>query len=455
MQSQPASNEKLLLGVDTVANHKFRSPISCIMAVTCGIIFGLYLGEQIGWPALLIHRGHAALCAVGWLTISLGLIAVWTCVGLAFGRRAFQWHVQHLLLLMLVFGFVINWILGELRSTEQQARAIRNIEGYGGYFKFEPKPDAWQKLCSFLGYECLSNPIVLILSEDEGVGVTDAQMEVLQPDFATLPQLSQLKFSSFVSDPAMFVIKDVRGLKDLDLSHTGVTDVGMRVLSNMREIEVLNLSYTKTTGEGLQHVPWKRLRELHLAGAALTPTGMQQIARFRELNRLSLNSSFVTDECVKSVGNIPLQTLNISETAVTDAGLVWLQSLTELESLQMSNSKITGDGFRYLISLPKLKLLSLYGSKIDDAGLEHVQYFSCLENLDLAGTDVTYAGLLKLKNLKTLKFLHLQHIPLDESELLTIAQFPNLRKLCVYDSKIGKTRLAELQKQLPTCELIY
>lgn len=433
---------------------RFFSLHMCIVLL-CLAIACLKLGKQVGWPEILTRRGQAVLYAGDCLTGCLSLFAAWALLGLVFRACSFQWNIRHVLVLMVPMGFVCSWFLAECRTSQQQARAIRMIQSHGGYIQFEQEKDNWLECCTLLGYECVGNPTTLDLREDEGVGISDDELLRLQPALESLPQLQEIKLCTFIGDSGMPALANLKGLKHLDLGHTKMTDAGLQALKNLHRLEVLNLNYTQITGEGLRHLSGTNLRELDLEGTRLSRVGKQQLPRFSKLDSLNLSGTLMTNEDLQFLAQLSLQTLKLGGTEITDEGLFLLQPLLQLESLHLTNMRLTGDGFRHLITLPNLKLLSLFGSKINDMGLQHLQYFPALENLDLAGTQVTSAGLMNLRSAPNLKFLQAQRIPLEEEELLSIAQFPKLQKFCVYDSTIGKSRLAELQRQLPNCKLIY
>src|SRR5262249_1956953 len=117
----------------------------------------------------------------------------------------------------------------------------------------------------------------------------------------------------------------------------------------------------------------------------------------------------------------PVQSLNMAEcNHITDKGLAilgGLQHLTELDltrlmryqrnSIGSNPVPLTDAGLVHLLSLPRLKNLSLSGNRITDRGLAQIAQLRHLTELDLVATGVSDAGLIHLGGMKSLQVVNL------------------------------------------------
>jgi hypothetical protein len=92
---------------------------------------------------------------------------------------------------------------------------------------------------------------------------------------------------------------------------------------------------------------------------------------------------------------------------VTDSSTECFQRLTQLEFLNLSKSAITNNGLEHLKGLTRLSLLEFNNTAITDAGLEHLKGLTNLDTLDLRGTKVTKGGVAELqKALPSCEIIH-------------------------------------------------
>lgn len=96
----------------------------------------------------------------------------------------------------------------------------------------------------------------------------------------------------------------------------------------------------------------------------------------------------------------------------------------------LSRSKMTDEGLKELAGLKKLAQLDLSNTAITDAGVKELAKMKTLIWLDLAFTKITDTGLKDLAGMKDLKTLGLAQV-----------------------ETVTKAGLADLQKQLPGCEI--
>jgi hypothetical protein len=117
----------------------------------------------------------------------------------------------------------------------------------------------------------------------------------------------------------------------------------------------------------------------------------------------------------------PVQSLNLEEcNHVTDKGLAILgrlQRLTELDLTRLMRYRrnpigsdpvpLTDACLVHLLSLPRLKKLSLSGNRITDRGLAQIAELRHLTELDLVATEVRDASLIHLLGMKSLQVVNL------------------------------------------------
>lgn len=130
----------------------------------------------------------------------------------------------------------------------------------------------------------------------------------------------------FAGDVDLVFLKNLKGLRSLDLMDTEITDAGLVHLKDLRGLQTLNLGGTKVTDAGL----------VHLKGL----TGLQS---------LTLYDTKVTDQGLAHLkGMKDLRLLNLEVTKVTDEGLVHLKDLKALQSLRLDATQVTDQGMLML-----------------------------------------------------------------------------------------------------------
>jgi hypothetical protein len=100
-----------------------------------------------------------------------------------------------------------------------------------------------------------------------------------------------------------------------------------------------------------------------------------------------------------------------------DSSLGGLQHLTELDLTRLMRYRrnpigsnpvpLTDACLVHLLSLPRLKKLSLSGNRITDCGLAQIAQLRHLTELDLVATGVGDAGLIHLRGMKSLQVVNL------------------------------------------------
>ncbi|EMI18805.1 putative secreted protein [Rhodopirellula maiorica SM1] len=177
---------------------------------------------------------------------------------------------------------------------------------------------------------------------------------------------------------------------------------------------------------------------------------------FREISRLSVSYDTTNYDVKRPIGDIELaaaidclpspnrlNVLRLDGSAVSDDGLYCLKVLSNLESLSLRKTLITDAGLQRITHCVKLKELNLSQTAIDGRGLRSLARLQQLEQLDLSHTRVTEYELLHLPELKNLQGLDLAGTPfLGGGFRFLVAKLPNLEKLDLYGTEIGKNGTA-------------
>jgi Leucine-rich repeat (LRR) protein len=212
-----------------------------------------------------------------------------------------------------------------------------------------------------------ADPLFILEAE-----VSDARPRIIVGDGATgrivLPGMN-------VTDAGVRHLKELTGLRYLDLSDRKVTDAGLAELKGLTALRTLKLTGTEVTDAGLEHLKGlPALQRLDLSRTQVTGTGLVHLKGITALQRLDLGSTRVTDMGLEHLkGFKGLQWLRLSGTRVTDAGLEQLKGLTALQHLYLGGTQVTDAGLEHLKGLTALRQLKLAFTQVTDAGIEQIK----------------------------------------------------------------------------------
>ena len=196
-------------------------------------------------------------------------------------------------------------------------------------------------------------------------------------------------------------LKEMKGLKELNLAGTQITDAGLKDLKEVRGLRRLDLANTPTTDAGVEYLMELQDLKWLCVGDFVTQAGG---ARLRQaLPAAQIFGGTVADP------RVPETVAVHSITAV--GGL--LESDNTLPGHPVVKVFIPGNAIAdahlgYLKVFRDLRVLVLYETRVTDAGLKTLKEFQGLETLELSRTGVTDAGLKELEGLKGLRTLLLR-----------------------------------------------
>ncbi|MEZ4489822.1 MAG: protein kinase [Cyanobacteriota/Melainabacteria group bacterium] len=198
----------------------------------------------------------------------------------------------------------------------------------------------------------------------------------------------------------------VKGIKEgnLQLSDSQVTNKTIEALTG-KEIKSLDLSYTKVTGEGLKHIP--KIKGIHTL----------------ELNGLT----GITDESLKYLVPVDLYQLNMDSTKISDKGLMPLVAIPKLQMLSLTGcDNITDRGILAFKDHPKLTNLSVSSTKVSSKALGQLSGLTCLR-VNFNGFDDS--DVQNLLSLNKLEVLYLRGSKITPEGVKLLCKLPKLNRI--------------------------
>lgn len=163
-----------------------------------------------------------------------------------------------------------------------------------------------------------------------------------------------------VSDAAVTVIGQMKGLLDLSLYGTGVTDRGLESLVSLPYLRQVNLMKTPVTAGGVLRLAetLPGITELALEGTQAQDKTMWALLECPRLERLICRRGHITDVGVDHLTGLPnLRRLWISGRRITDYGASMLARRENLEEIVLTETSVTEKGLQVLKSaLPKCRV---------------------------------------------------------------------------------------------------
>ena len=160
-----------------------------------------------------------------------------------------------------------------------------------------------------------------------------------------------------LQDEDLLLLKDILGLRELNLGATQVTNAGLSHLVELRTLRRLNLSGTAVDDEGVRVLAKLPLSKLRLRQTKVTGEGLA-FGRDSPLVVLDLSRCPVSREGLRNLKNANLNELDLSETAIDERMIPELRDLSGITFISLRMTKLAEDG----------------GQRIRDAGLDNVVF---------------------------------------------------------------------------------
>ena len=172
----------------------------------------------------------------------------------------------------------------------------------------------------------------------------------------------------------------------------------------------------------------------------------------QEVVELNLAASNVGDDDLKELVKLPkIKILSLNGTKVTDKGIERLEQLKNLVELDLSLTATDGSSLKKCKSLRKL---SLGGTKATDGSVKGVTGLNLCE-LDLSYTDLSDQGVKELERMRSLDRLVLEGTKLTDKGLARLATFSNLKEITVGFTEVTKEVADALQKKNTKIKIIW
>ena len=287
-------------------------------------------------------------------------------------------------------------------------------------------------------------------------------------------QLPDAALAASIEKQGGHVVRDAKGnIVEVSFARTWATDADVEKVAAIKTLKKLDLSLTYVSDAGAEAIgKLAQLEELNLFTAEfITDAAIAFLRGNTNLRVLNLRGTDVTDTSLEYVATLTrLRSLDISFTQIGDVGMEHLASLSQLEELNLGGTKISGAALHVLKYLPNLKRLSFYGTQRRNAGvcwapvmtdieLDTIALLSGLEELNIGdgvalgapkpaelgpatgeaecritgGTRISDLGIAKLAKLNKLRYLNVSGSVITGAALKTLAGFPNLQRLSLWN----------------------
>lgn len=171
----------------------------------------------------------------------------------------------------------------------------------------------------------------------------------------------------------------------------------------------------------------------------------------KESNHLERNDA--TRSAIATLRGSGVKSVDLGDCMMTDDLRQALRNSRHLEEVRFPEVS-SDDDLEIISAWPKLRRLSLRGSRVCGTRLWHVATAVHLESLDLSGTWITAPGLLDFPQLPSLLELDLSENRLDDTCVAVFDQrrFPRLKTLNISDSFVSDRFVAELSESVSSLE---
>ena len=236
--------------------------------------------------------------------------------------------------------------------------------------------------------------------------------------------------------------------KYLSLAGDNVSREDFAAICGIDTLKWLDLGAAELPKQWYEEIPrLQNLRTLSLTGIELTRETLEHVAKLPALRTLVLNGTDVTGILQPIEGITQLQTLHLSRSSVKDSDLAVLASLTSLGTLTLNETDITDAAAPLIAQLSDVRSLDLSGTQITDTGIAEIAALGALLDLRLDFTDVTNAGIASLRA-ETLHHLSLNGTSVDNGVVESLAGFPDLSAVSVYDTQFDREGYEQFQEKV-------
>ncbi|MCU0718099.1 MAG: SHD1 domain-containing protein [Pirellula sp.] len=292
------------------------------------------------------------------------------------------------------------------------------------------------------------------------------EIEELEYPSATVKGLESIKdmsglkslniYNSYVGDAGVAHLKNMTQLKHLNLWGTEITDVSLERLKGLVDLESLNLLGAKITDRGTGHLlPFSKLSELYLQGVPITDQSLVHIAKLTALKKLNLTGTKVSDSGIAALNSLTeLTSLWLDSTAITGEGLATLSALSKLEELRITGSNQESKSLQRISNLKSIKWLTLSNNSVNNNEIAALGSMRALEHLFLSSTSIDDVGVQELLTLDKLVLLGITDTKITDAGLKQLAELKSLRYLYITEKVFSREVIDELKAANPKLQII-
>jgi internalin A len=184
-----------------------------------------------------------------------------------------------------------------------------------------------------------------------GLGIWECELTTIDLKvLAGFPQLTVLQMhggyngSTLIPEAALKSLKEFKRLAALEIHGMRLTDAGVQDLADLKPVRWLTASYTGLTDAHLKTLAGlPNLEALDLAfNPKITDAAFIELKGFGKLTTLRLNSTNISDAGLEAVKDLPkLEVLYLWHPKITDAGLDNLSTAKRLRRLYLDDGRGT------------------------------------------------------------------------------------------------------------------
>ncbi|MEZ6131326.1 MAG: hypothetical protein R3C59_21845 [Planctomycetaceae bacterium] len=150
-----------------------------------------------------------------------------------------------------------------------------------------------------------------------------------------------------------------------------------------------------------------------------------------------------------------VQRIDLAYLKITDEQAKLLRLMTDVTELDLTGTDISDATLTLISELSMLRCLKLKGTRVSDVGVRHLAKLTQLGILDLGRTEITDAAMSQLRGLTELHFLVLNHTQVSDKAIADLKSLQSLRGINLIDSRMTPNGIAQLEKDLPRCLVVF
>lgn len=274
-------------------------------------------------------------------------------------------------------------------------------------------------------------------------GATARQLAPL----TALKDLERLILDPVADERVFRILAEFPGLKEIDLRGFPLTNRRLGLLQKMTGLERLEIRSNDISDRGLSYLkPLKHLKELRIDSDSVSDAGLQSFAGMTGLKALDLAGRRITDVGFQHFRECKdIERVRVERTALSDGGLGWFKGFVKLIELELRFAAVTDKGIDSLAELNQLELIDLTGCPITDDGLKSFKALDELRKLVLDHTRITGRGFKAIEKLPRLSRVQMTHCPVTDLGLEGLSHLETLEQLGLDDTPVTDEVLGYLR----------